>query len=177
MKQRNSGFTLVELMVTLVIGAILLMVAVPNFRTLLANNRLVAQGNDLVAGFAGARSEAIRQGTECRLYALSGSNWASGWTLRVDANSDGDFDDPGDILRSNSVDNGTTASTGIGHNLTNADYVPFNSRGEITQRTDRFEIELSHSATMQKSCVVVERTGRVFSESDIGSSDVTECER
>lgn len=58
---RQSGFTLVELMVTIAIAAILLGVGVPSFRTVIENNRIAAASNDVVTGLQYARSEAIRR--------------------------------------------------------------------------------------------------------------------
>ena len=58
---RSSGFTLLELMTTLAIGALLLAIAVPSFRTMTLNSRLTAQVNDLVSAVNIARSEAIKR--------------------------------------------------------------------------------------------------------------------
>lgn len=55
-----AGFTLIELMVTLVVAAIILGIALPNFTGLVNGSRLTAQTNELVTGIQLARSEAIR---------------------------------------------------------------------------------------------------------------------
>lgn len=57
--RRIRGFTLVELMVTLVIVAILLALAVPNFRTLIENSRQNGVVDSLVSSFNAARSTAL----------------------------------------------------------------------------------------------------------------------
>lgn len=59
---RQAGFTLVELMVTVAIAAILLGVGVPSFRTLIENNRIAAASNDVVTALQYARSEAVKRG-------------------------------------------------------------------------------------------------------------------
>jgi len=56
----HRGFTLTELMVTLAVAGVLAMVAVPNMRTFLQNNRLSAASNDLLRSFYLARTEAIK---------------------------------------------------------------------------------------------------------------------
>jgi type IV fimbrial biogenesis protein FimT len=56
---RQRGFTLMELMLTLVIGATLFAVAVPSFRGVMNSNRVLTQSNDIVAALNLARSEAI----------------------------------------------------------------------------------------------------------------------
>jgi type IV fimbrial biogenesis protein FimT len=58
-RARNRGFTIMEVMFTVSIAAVLMAVAVPSFRSLMANNRLASQSTELVAAINFARSEAI----------------------------------------------------------------------------------------------------------------------
>ena len=58
-----QGFTLVELVVTMSIAAILLTQAVPSFNAMIANNRITAQVNELVTAINMGRSEAARLNT------------------------------------------------------------------------------------------------------------------
>lgn len=55
------GFTLIELMVTIAVAAILLAVAVPSFRHLIISNRLTTAANNVVTAVTLARSEAIKR--------------------------------------------------------------------------------------------------------------------
>ena len=57
--RRIRGFTLVELMVTLVIVAILLALAVPNFHTLIENSRQNGVVDSLMTSFNAARNTAL----------------------------------------------------------------------------------------------------------------------
>jgi len=57
----TSGFTLMELMITLALAGVLLAIAVPNMRVFGQNNRLTAASNDLLRSFQMARSEAIKR--------------------------------------------------------------------------------------------------------------------
>src|SRR3989344_4698731 len=61
---RNSGFTLIELIITLTIAGILMAVAVPGLKNFVSSNRLTAQINDLIADINLARSEAIKRNTD-----------------------------------------------------------------------------------------------------------------
>ena len=66
---RQAGFTLVELMITVAVLAIILAIAAPNFTGLLNGNRLTAQANQIIADLQRARSEALRRNgsvTVCR---------------------------------------------------------------------------------------------------------------
>jgi type IV fimbrial biogenesis protein FimT len=59
LRSPGDGFTLVELMVTLSVAAVLMAIGVPMFRETIARNRLTEQANDLVAAITIARSQAI----------------------------------------------------------------------------------------------------------------------
>lgn len=58
---RQSGFTLMELVITTVILAILTAAAMPNFRDFMRRNNIAAQANNVLADIQNARSEAISQ--------------------------------------------------------------------------------------------------------------------
>jgi type IV fimbrial biogenesis protein FimT len=83
------GFSLLELMMTLTVAAILFGVGIPSFVDMVRNNRVAANVNELSTAFAIARSEAIRRGanvTVCRSTdgANCGANWGDGWIIFVD---------------------------------------------------------------------------------------------
>lgn len=67
--KHHDGFSLIELMVTLAVAAILLSVGVPSFAEFIRNNRLAAGTNNLVAAMQVARAEAIRRGEPITLCA------------------------------------------------------------------------------------------------------------
>jgi len=62
-RSRNGGFTLLELMITLALAAILVTLAVPNMRDFMRNSRLAGAGNDLLHSLNLARTEAIKRQT------------------------------------------------------------------------------------------------------------------
>jgi len=93
----EAGFTLIELMVTIAVAAIILMVAIPSFKEMIDNNRLVTQVNAFTTSLATARSEAIQRalqvtacksanGTSC----TTSGNWEQGWIVFEDVNGNGD---------------------------------------------------------------------------------------
>ena len=90
----QQGFTLIELMVTLTITAVLLGIGVPSFRSMIENNRITAATNDLVNALQLARSEAIKRGIPVVLCASSDQAscstatpavWINGWVARSQA--------------------------------------------------------------------------------------------
>lgn len=64
-KLRNQrGFTLIELLITLMIAAIIAMIAVPKFATFVARQQLASDVNEMISVLSFARSEAIKQRTD-----------------------------------------------------------------------------------------------------------------
>jgi type IV fimbrial biogenesis protein FimT len=80
------GFTLIELMVTVAVAAILMTVAVPSLTTFLRNAELTTRVNSLLASINAARSEAMKRGRDAVIIPLDGSNWNTGMIAFVDVN-------------------------------------------------------------------------------------------
>jgi type IV fimbrial biogenesis protein FimT len=69
----RRGFTLIELMVTLAVFAILSLLAMPSFNTWIANNRVRAVAEDMANGLRLAQAEALRRSRQT-VFALTGPN-------------------------------------------------------------------------------------------------------
>jgi type IV fimbrial biogenesis protein FimT len=80
--KRSGGFTLIELMVTLAVVAILATVAVPGFFDMIQNNRTTSQTNQLVSALNLARAEAIKRGVAVSVTAEE-DGFAAGWSVNV----------------------------------------------------------------------------------------------
>ena len=84
----HQGFTLIELMITLVILSILAGIAYPSFDRSIQNNRLTSQTNRLLAAFKFARSEAAANGASITVCSSSdratcdAGNWSNGFIIR-----------------------------------------------------------------------------------------------
>jgi len=59
----DKGYTLLEIMVTLAIAAVLLAVGVPSLTSFIKNNRMLAESNGLMTAIKTARSEAMSRRT------------------------------------------------------------------------------------------------------------------
>jgi type IV fimbrial biogenesis protein FimT len=78
-RRTSSGFTLVELMITVVVIAILAAIATPSFNSTIEGQRVRAASTDIYTALAIARSEAIKRNTNITL--APKSEWSSGWTI------------------------------------------------------------------------------------------------
>ncbi len=91
------GFTIVELLVTMSIVAILTMIAVPSLNTFIQNQRLATATNSLVLSLNYARSEAIKRSvpngiTVCASsdqQTCNGASWSQGWVVEDVTNGSG----------------------------------------------------------------------------------------
>jgi type IV fimbrial biogenesis protein FimT len=91
---RQTGFTLVELLITVLVLSLLLTLAVPAFESYVKNDEQWVQQNTLVLSLNGARSEAIKQDTSGGIQVCAssdgatcaGASWAQGWIVLNSAN-------------------------------------------------------------------------------------------
>lgn len=88
----GCGMTMIELLVTMSIVAIMAAMAVPAFNKMLTNNRAQAQAGLLFRSLNYARSEAVRRSTTIKVRPLSGTDWTQGWRVWIDADGDDAFD-------------------------------------------------------------------------------------
>lgn len=86
---RERGFTLLELMITLVVAAIILGLAVPSFQRTIANNAVKAATQDLVATLQAARAQSMSSRTSVTVEPESGG-WGSGWSLQLQSSVESD---------------------------------------------------------------------------------------
>lgn len=101
--ENSRGFTLLELLVTLVIVAVMLGVAVPGMNDLVRRNRLAAAHNEFLSSLYLLRSEAAKRNrvmTMCRMSAASPpdcdddgpTGWEAGWSIWLDEDDNGQID-------------------------------------------------------------------------------------
>ena len=104
-KRHQNGFTLYELLITMLIVGVVLSFGIPNLSEFTANSRLSSTANDLHASFQLARSAAARSKTNITICASAnaltagancGGTWDQGYIVFVD--------DDGDLLRAGATE-------------------------------------------------------------------------
>ena len=86
-RRRAAGFTLLELMITLTVAAILTVIALPSFRTYVLNVRRDSLVDSLVASLNYTRNQALNLDQNTSLCAgvsapaCSTSTWIQGWVV------------------------------------------------------------------------------------------------
>ena len=161
------GFTLIELLVVLVLLAVMLTLATPSFLAFQRNAELTSAANSFMAALSVARAEAMKRQLRAFVVPASGNNWASGWRVFVDADSNVTSGSvaagAGDIIISEPValpaTIGITAST-FGDGTTA--YAMFNGSGFMTLVDKSFQtgsIDLSNGSESRR--VIANPTGRM----------------
>jgi type IV fimbrial biogenesis protein FimT len=187
-RARARGVTLVELVVTMAVMAILVGLAAPSFTRLMASDRLSTQTNELVMSLNTAKSEAVKRGLSTTLRSGDQTdliNFHRGWQVFTDSDGDGVPASPateadGTVLRDTATLAGTTTvvrSTRAGANapftypaatgsVPGRGHVTFNGRGGLnTGGSVFFRICDSANPGIPGRIVQVNTVGRISLDS------------
>ncbi len=124
MKMRAAaGFTVVELMITVVIVAILVSLAAPTMRSFIENARIRAASESLQNGITLARNEAVRRNVQVEFVRLN-----PGWVVRLPGSAD--------ALHSGGAAGEGASSLDFDLSPAGADRVTFDPFGRITANAD-----------------------------------------
>lgn len=97
--KKERGFTLIELMVTLAIAAILIGVALPSFRGMMETNKVVAGINDLATSIHLAKNAASARNARVNIDSVGGAaDWSQGLIIYADTNGSGVYEPANDAL-------------------------------------------------------------------------------
>lgn len=139
--QNPIGFSLIELMVSISLLAMLAISGIPSFLSLIQSNRVDAQANDFISHLNFARSEAVKRATRITLCksanqtsCTSNGDWDQGWIVFVDDQNQAAVQDPSAILRVH----GNLDNTHLSANGSLVDSVSYNEQGFINPLTGTF---------------------------------------
>lgn len=129
----SEGLTLIEVLVSVAILAVLAAVAVPSFKTITERMRVSTVSDELSAALNLTRGSAIQNNGNVTLRKLTAGNvglpnaacqtnqnWSCGWQVFRDADGDGIFDTGDELIYTFPITNGVTVtrSTTSGARLT-----------------------------------------------------------
>ena len=163
------GFTLLEMLMTMAIAAILLTIAIPSFRYVTNSNRIAGELNGLLGDLQFARAEAIKEGRTVSVCVsndgatcANSTSWQSGWIVFSDPTNVGVVDAGETILRVQVTFSGTdtfNASNGVS-------VVTFNREGYAIGMANGTLISL-HDSTNTNAwtrCLLVNLSGQMTSQ-------------
>ena len=81
--KRTKGITLIELIITMAMVAILIGYGLPRLTGTSQNSRLTTAINTLSGDFAYARSEAVTRAVTVRVVSNAGNDWSTGWIVET----------------------------------------------------------------------------------------------
>ena len=158
---RQRGLTLVELVVTIAILAILVTVGIPGFQALVAQNRATTTANDLLASLQFARSAAISNAQDVTVCpgvssCTSGGQWQGGWIVLGTAD-----DGSAEVLRQHPAPASSVSMSG-------ADEWVFSNTGTLEgQAIVHFDITVSSVAGAARTvCMSLAGNARIIRGSE-----------
>jgi len=166
---RIAGFTLIELMVTVAIAAVLLVVAVPSFVSFQRNSELTSATNSFVAAANAARGEAMKRGMNAMVVPATGTDWSTGWTVFVDQDRSGGLNTGDTTVLQQPAFPSYLSATGQGTASETPAYIMFDASGYAKTKTAGFgaltmtiaRSDVSDTAqTAQTRRIVIARSGR-----------------
>ena len=168
---RSAGFTLIELMIVIVILAIMLFIALPNFAVWMQNSQIRTAGEAVLNGMQLARAEAIRRNVNVELR----MDASSGWTARLAGT--------GEVIQSRLAGEGSAAAL-VTITPAGAKTVTFNSFGSVAANDDATatvtEIKIDSpaiaAADSRELCILMRAGGNVrMCDPQVPATDTRTC--
>ena len=168
-KNSATGFTLIELMVTITIAGVLLIVGVPGFISFQRNSELTSATNSFVAALSAARGEAMKRGLQAVVVPRTDNDWATGWTVFIDSDNNQQFNGSDVLIVEQGAVPSYFSATGSGTAQLSPAYIMFNPSGytqtngsvfqSATLKIERNDLS-GTDKTQQTRIVVIAKTGR-----------------
>ncbi len=176
-RRLQRGVTIIELLMALTIGALLMGVGIPAYESLVRNNRLATDTNELVASIHYARSEAIKRGVPVRICISNNANigvtgcdgtatdWSAGWNIRI-------LGAGGAVLRRHAPLDGSTTLIEEGPN-TRTGRMDFDRLGFTADGRTIVACEATNTTGLARG-LIVSPIGQVRKAQDAGGDGIVE---
>lgn len=145
----KRGFTLIEILITILVLVIVMTIAIPSFNAVIQNNVTISASNDMIIALNYARSEAIKRAANVSLcpaadqtFSSCGNDWNQGWIVFLNpsvSNSYSSSNSAQQLLRTQSFSNNNP-------NITlspSTSLVNYNSAGFAGTNTSNLTINIS----------------------------------
>ncbi|WP_248799476.1 GspH/FimT family pseudopilin [Pseudomonas sp. MWU13-2105] len=154
MFQGTKGFTLVELMVTIAVLAILTAIAAPSFTSSIQKSKADSEASDLQRALNYTRLEAINRGVNVRIGPTSGagSDWTGGQSTTTGATT-------GTNLRANVLRVVPAMSSSATMAASTVTFIEFNNLGALVSPTTAVTLSFVEGAYTNTLSVCL--TGRI----------------
>ena len=156
----QQGFSLIELLMGLAIGAIVLLLVSPAFATLRESNHRDQAAQSLLDGLRNARTLAITRNQSVVIHGING-DWSQGWRIILDISGKGPQDSSNPLL----VEHASDGRTPIVGNWAVSRYVRFSSLGQPLMPGRAFQAGTLHVCSAREPVsqrqIVLAATGRV----------------
>jgi len=156
------GFTIIELMITISLLAVMVVVGVPSFNSIMNTNETAANSNAFLSALKVARTEATKRRQNIIVCAsnnqsdCASNDWSDGWIVFEDTDGGNDFDAGETIIDTYNLQAGftvTRASAG-------PDQILFAATG-LSDSTVAQTFTVCKSNTTSGRILTVERSGLV----------------
>jgi type IV fimbrial biogenesis protein FimT len=178
-----QGFTLIELMITVVVLAILLALAAPSMGNLVRDQRVKTAVGDVYVALAFARSEAIKRNVTVGVCSHNGSSgcqnsadWATyGWIVYLDVDGNGYPGAVSDILKKQDpLPNLTLTSTAAKIGYQGDGRLVLNMGGDSATGLT-FAASIAGNTSVTARCVRLDLSGRPNIKVDTNSNPADGC--
>lgn len=173
--KNQDGFTLIEILTTMVVAIIVVSMGVPAFKSIIANNRATGQVNTLVTAFNLARNAAVTSGVTvmvCKLKAdtdpmaceddTDENDWSSGWLVFEDPDEDAVLDAGEEQIRVWAAPSGKPEIMAVDEDDDEVIFLSFDPQGvKIIQKSAELEITNEDCTGDQVRVVWVSVTGQI----------------
>ncbi len=145
-----SGFTLIELMITLAIIGIFTIFALPSLNNLVLDQQIKSATFDVFSSLVYTRSEALKRNSNIDILA-TGNNWANGWKVQTQGTVT--------VLKNQDALSGIilTATDSANNAVNNITYRHDGRLNNTTAPT--FVLKVANNTTVNPRCVLVDLSG------------------
>ena len=161
----QKGLTLIELMISIVIGGIVMSIAVPSMSNFVKNDRITSFRNSLHVDLMLARSRAVEQNLEVHVCASTdratcdGSSFQDGWIVVADTDNSGTITAEDQVLKTQlEIKSKITFSGGL-------NTITYDSRGFTPDTIGTISV-CDERGNEHGKTITISRTGRVSNQAD-----------